>query len=929
MRRALVLPLGALLILAGCDGLSGPKVGPPAAISLSPVPSGLEVGAVVPNITATVRDSEGREVGGATVTWSASHGTVSGSSRTDGNGLATATWTVGTVAGTQSITARAGNVEATRSVSVGPGPLARVVVAPETVTLNAVGDTVMLEASGEDQHGNTVTTAISWSSSAPNVASVLGGRVISQSAGTAVITATGNGLAGTANVVVTQVLAGLRVTPVDPVLVLGDTLRLSAGAVDARGSSIDTTVAVTWESSAPTVATINQNGVVTALAEGTAVMSARGGGHTGESTVRVATGERPSIASIQPSMLSPGDTATIRGAAFSATASENQVTVAGVAGQVLAATTTELRVAMPPPGAFPCGPTGNKPVVVTVSGLAAQVDHPVSVATQRSLFVGESVSFNGAGVACNELTSGGTYLVSVFNTSTVATGQSGFLLRGTAPTAAADATAGERQALSVAPSRSTAKPDPGAVAHLRVLEQNIRTARDLSARVTPRKRAEAHAFAVAAEPVGTAGTFRIPDLTTNTLCNSFKTVSARVVYSGPIVVIWEDEAAPLRDQMGSRWQEMGVEYEQVMHPIVLENFGDPLTYDAWVANPGRVHMLFSKEVNDFVLPGGGGVNAFVFSGDFFPRNSCGSSDERALFYARVPTVPGSGFDGNTAANWSRVTRSTVIHEVKHIVSFATRLRMAAESGGSATIETVWLEESTARLAEEFFGRAVMGYSQGGNTTYEQSIWCEVRVGSNFPDCDLIPLVMQKHFDGIYQYYRDVENRSPIGQVGTDFSFYGSGWLLVRWAMDHSNLSEAAFSKALVNEPQLTGVSNLTARAGRSFPDMLADFTLAMAVDDHEGGISTRPELTFPSWNTRDIMRGLNQDFPNGYTVPWPLAVRPLTFGDFDASVTGIRGGTAAFFRLTGPSGSRQMLELLSTTGSTAPSGLGVAIVRVN
>jgi hypothetical protein len=930
MRRAHVLALGGLLFLAACD-LSGPKVAPPAEISLSPVASGLQVGATVANITATVRDREGLALAGARVTWEVSHGSVSGSSTTDSHGLATATWTIGTVAGTQSITVRSGDVQATRSVEIAPGPLARVTLTPGNVTLHSVGDTVEFGIRGEDAHGNELATpGVTWSSSAPGVASVQGGLVISHGRGTAVITGTTSGMSGTATVVVDQVVAGLRVTPADPVLVVGETLPLSARAVDARGSAIDTTLALTWESSDPAVATVDQSGAVSALAAGTATVTVRSGGHSAATALRVSTDLRPTITSIAPAVLSAGDTATIRGTNFAVTASENQVTVAGVAAQVLMATATELRVATPPAGALPCGPTGSRPVVVSVAGLEARADHPVTGATQHTLAVGQSVALHGAGLACSELTRGGTYIVSVFSTSTLPTSQTGFLLRGTASTVAADATAAvQRRVHRITPAAAHVAPDPDAVAHGWLLEQNIRLARDLAARTTLRKR-DTQALMVAASPVGTTRTFRIPDVSTSNLCGAYKTVTARAVYSGSTAAIWEDVAAPLSGQMDATWQEIGREYEQMMHPIILEYFGDPLAFDPWLANPGRVNMLFSREVNDFVLPGGGGALAFVTTADFFPRSSCASSDEMAIFYGRVPTVAGTG-EGFTADAWAWQMRSTVIHEVKHIVSFATRLRAGVEGSRSPVYEAVWLEESTARLSEEFYARALMGYGQGDNVTYQESIWCERRGGAQ---CGHIPVLIHAHFAGVYPYYRNVENRSPIGAVVPgDATYYGSGWLLVRWAMDHSTMPEAAFSRALVQEQNRTGVDNLAARTGRSFRDMLADFTLAMMVDDYPGGLSTRPELSFPSWNTRDIMNGLFEDYSGttlaqAYPVPWPLADRPLAFGDFDASVSSIRGGTATFFRLTGAPGSRQLLELLGSGGSAAPSALGVAIVRV-
>jgi hypothetical protein len=936
MRRAHVLALGVLAVLGGCD-LFGPSQGPPSEIVMSPIPASLQVGETIPTVTVTVRDRDGKELAGVTVTWTVTQGTVEPSNgSTDRHGVATTRWTVGTVAGSQTITATVGTLEAARSANVVAAPAARLVLTPGQVALHSVGDTVIVDVAGEDEYGNAVSVhPVAWSSSAPTVATVDDGRVVSRGNGTAQITATKEDLSESLTVVVAQQMAGVRVDPDDPVLVPSESLQLTLLGVDARGTPLDTTLTASWESSDPDVATVSPDGLLTAVDPGEAVITGTSGPDSDDASVSVRAGPRPTITSIAPAVLAPGDTTTITGTGFSPTAAENQVSVAAVAAQVVSATTTVLQVVLPGGAAFPCGPTANHPVVVSVDGLAASVDHPVAGATLRTLAVGESVAIHGAALGCNELTQGGTYLISVFNTSTVAAGQTAFKLRGLASALAPDAlalAAAQPQQLQVHTTVPRFEPDPDAAAHGDLLQANIRLARDLAARARPAQRPDLQALTLASVPVGTTRSFRIPNLDEVDRCANYLTVTARAVFSGENAVIWEDEAAPLAGEMDSRWQQVGEEYEQIMHPILLEYFGDPLAYDAWVENPGQVNMLFSRRINDMEFFGG--IQGFVYSGDFFPRSVCESSDGAAIFYGRVPTQPGTGYTEGTVPTWAWGMRATIIHEVKHIVSFAERLRAAAEANRQAVFEELWLEESTARLAEEFYARALSGYGQGDNVGFEESIQCE-RIVGNHP-CDAIPFIMHKHFSAIYGYYKSVEGLSPVGQAVTnDATFYGSGWLLVRWAMDHSGMDEAAFSRALVDEPQLRGVANLSARTGRPFAEMLADFTLAMTTDDHPSGIAPRPELTFPGWNTRDIMQGLYDTYSGHatlgsfYNLPWPLTSRNLAFGAFDADVAGIRGGTASFFRLTGAAGDRQLLRLLSSTGGAAAPNLGMAIVRVN
>src|SRR5690606_27456166 len=119
----------------------------------------------------------------------------------------------------------------------------------------------------------------------------------------------------------------------------------------------------------------------------------------------------PAIASIQPAVLRPGITATITGGGFAGNPAANTVTVAGIAAVVTAASSTELTIAVPSADLLPCQPTQPVPVVVTVAGVSGSRDHPLEVATRRTLDPGESLLITNAGDArCNELPNdGGRY----------------------------------------------------------------------------------------------------------------------------------------------------------------------------------------------------------------------------------------------------------------------------------------------------------------------------------------------------------------------------------------------------------------------------------------------------------------------------------------------------------------------------------------
>lgn len=933
MRALHALGLAALLVLVSCDGPSGPETGRPAAVTASSVPLDGVVGTTLPTVAVAVEDEDGQGLEGITVHWAVEPGAVDpAESRTDADGVARTSLALSTTAGPHTLTVTAGTLEpVTFDVNARADALAELALIHDGRPMHSLEDTLRLGIQAEDRYGNAaITHNLTWVSLDREVATVAGGLVTSVADGSARILATSRGLADTVTVDVDQVVARLSLRPTsERVLAVTESLQLQAVPIDSNGVAVDTTVAPAWASSDEEVAVVNGEGVVEALVVGTAAITATAGSHTGEASFEIKPGPRPAITAMSPDIARPGETLTITGTDFAPDAADNAVTVAGVPADILAASATELTVELGP-GEYPCAATGPASITVSADGLEATAHHPLAAAPQRTLAVGESLQLHGPDVRCNELTRDGRYVVSVFNASTTATALSAFSLRGTSGTevVTGEAVAGEvvdglrsddgpRRTIRVDGGPPRLRHRPEREAHGRILERNLRLGEELTSRAS--KTGPARRL-VSADPVPEMGErmdIRIPDIDVSNPCASYEEVSARVVYAGSRSIILEDVDAPLAGRMSETWEAVGQEFDALMYPLVLDYFGDPLVLDGTLDDNDRVLMLFSEAVNDFDRP----IAGFVFSGDFYPRDQCAASNEAEIFYGQVPTVDGTGFDDQTAEAWFRSMRSTVIHEVKHITSFAHRVQADA-----STWEDQWLEEATARLAEELYAREIFGYGQHDNTGYRQSLYCEVRP-AGYPECAGSPWVMGDHFLGLLEYYESIEDLSPIGPVASgDWTFYSSGWLLVRWAIDQSRQSEATFLRALVEEPDRAGVDNLAARTGRSFADMLADFSLAIAVDDHPDATPDRAALSFPSWDTRDIYEGLAEDFEE--YPPVPLDPRDLTFGDFDLKVSQLRGGSASIIELSGTLSTSQLLELLSYEGDTAPANLGVAIMRV-
>ena len=151
----------------------------------------------------------------------------------------------------------------------------RVQVTPSIDTLTLMGATRQFTAQAFDGNDSLVAgVSYLWLSSNHNVALVSPGGLASPVAnGTAIVTAAGDGVPGNAVVVVDIPVASVVITPSSAALTVGDTLRFAADPQDALGVSLTGRI-VTWSTDNPAVATVNVNGLVTVVGQGSATISA-------------------------------------------------------------------------------------------------------------------------------------------------------------------------------------------------------------------------------------------------------------------------------------------------------------------------------------------------------------------------------------------------------------------------------------------------------------------------------------------------------------------------------------------------------------------------------------------------------------------------------------------------------------------------------
>jgi hypothetical protein len=653
----------------------------------------------------------------------------------------------------------------------------------------------------------------------------------------------------------------------------------------------------------------------------------------------------------------PGAAAVLTGTNFNATPASNAVTIGGRTATVTGGTATTLNIIVP------CVANGTQNIQVTTGGMRGAVHpHPVAT-TQRTIGVGQLLVLDTSTDSyCNELTSANgaaRYVVAAFSASTSTASNAPFQLSGDAGQSLVTPYIGQPAPAVKSISVNTPLQPLTTIAaaekrandrHTALLEQDSAMyARVRSGAAAVKTPAAARRFS----GPSVTRTFRVPNINVAGLCNSYYVISATLVTYAGKVAIYEDDATPItfkstvNPTMAASYQKIQDQFNADFEPLIKNNFGDLLRRDAVTDNDGMVTLLFTPRINSSFS----GVSGFVVSCDQFPNDDLtspavggpytgsgtfGSSNFGEVFYGYQPAVAGTGYGSNTPDNWYRTIRSTVVHEMKHLASMAARV-----ANNAPTFEAGWLEEGTARLAEEMWMRdrvdnvgwkANTGYGDFGNPI---NLYCDSRPG--FAECDANTRrpaqIMYRHFTSLYTNMFGTNARllSPFGATSSDTQsyYYATAWSLVRYAIDRYGASDASFLTALT-QSTTSGVTNLTAQAaGVSIDKLLGGWAMSLYTDDYPGLASPSADIQMPTWNFRSIYAGLNADFPATYTSPYSLVPQPRTFGTFaPVSVATMRGGGVIWYEISGTQSAGQLLRLEASGGGLPSSTLRLAISRI-
>jgi len=341
-----------------------------ATVSVSPGPLTITAGQTS-QLTATARDANNNLVTGRPVTWTSDNAAVATVSST---GLLTAV-----ASGTATVTATVDGKTGTAAITVSNVPVASVTLQPPGANM-AKGSSVQFSAVVKDVNGTVVTNCVvTWASSNTSVVVVDQFGVASAvGAGTATVSATCDGVTGTAPVSVSIItVASVTVTPSPAAVLTGATVTLTATVKDANGNVLTGRV-VAWSTSNPGVATVSSTGVVMGVAAGTVTITATSEGKSGTSTVNVTTAPVGSVT------VTPSPTTIIIGQSTALTATVKDVNGNTVSRTVSWSSSKPAKATVTSSGVVTAVDTGAVTITATaegVSGTASVTILPVPVAS--------------------------------------------------------------------------------------------------------------------------------------------------------------------------------------------------------------------------------------------------------------------------------------------------------------------------------------------------------------------------------------------------------------------------------------------------------------------------------------------------------------------------------------------------------------------
>ncbi len=665
------------------------------------------------------------------------------------------------------------------------------------------------------------------------------------------------------------------------------------------------------------------------------------------------------ISGVEPAVLVEGASARITGSGFSATATQNQVSVGGRGARVTSASATSLSIIVPQSD---CLPPRREELRVAVG---SRSDARTVGVTPESLEVEPNhYWYTYGGNGCLHLSgnaSRGEYLIGVTSISEDPASLTGVTLTGTPWDAsvvatesgrivvAADSEAREEASRSGMaawaegpfsalatfagqPALPMARASVGggidawpladdtlrmrrARAHNEIMARNEALLRRLGRSTRP-------ALADARRDLQVGDTLTLyADFPEAGLCTNSGQVRALVRLVGNSSIWLDDLGNPAGTFTDSELASLDAFYSTNVKGVHDDYFGGLSDVDG----NGRFLVLMTKEVNREPDLGG-----WVWSGDLFPSTQCATSNEGEIFYGQVPDPQGVVGGEVSKQDLLDYYPQLVAHEVTHLIQANAGLHLGA---GGSKWKTSWEWEAGASLAEQLVAYRLFGHGSGHELGW--SAYTASQEGRNWYwnawIADMAAFFGRDgRGDGTGRIPRAPEECSWIGREQEGNSgpclgdaVYGVPSMVLRYAMDRWGEDYVGGERALMRRLTVSPVVGLASLIDVS-PEMswrreyiLADFYITLWLDLQPGyrahGMST--------WDLHDLFRRRPSN--------WQL--QPYTSSAPAPRLTGrrVRAGSSLYFHWT-PTGALRptSIKVTSPTGGRLPDHISVWALRV-
>ncbi len=823
--------------------------------------------------------------------------------------------------------------------SSGPPAVAdvRVSVPPAKII---VGETTQLTATPRDAKGSPlIGRTATWSTSSVAIATVGAstGLVTGVAPGSATITATIDGKSGSEILtVVPPPVASVMVTLASRTLQVGQTTQATAVTRDAANNVL-TDRTVTWVSTSPAVASVSDQGLVTALGAGNTTIIGWSEGQGGPAQLTVTAGnpeDAPQISAVSPNPLVEGQPATITGTKFGAAVAANIVRVGGVPASVTEVTATSIQFVVPN---LNCRPAQNISIDVTVAGnTSAPRTQPFTPSgTPFTLAQGQQRLITTPADFCLQFAAASgseSYLIGVQSVMELVSSVTPANVVAEVPQGAATSARGFAGVSTSSLSVSASDPMTSAraarlgrhrVAEAAILEEQRSHMRPLLRAVKASARA-AHASVASAlqsptvpagAKVGDVLNIRVPDRNVNT-CTAFIPITATVKAVGDKAIILEDNANPAGGFTAADYQTLSAKFDTQIFPTDAGYFGTPTDLD------GNAHtaIVITKEVNKVA-----NLLGIVYLANFAPQTQCASSNEGEFFYGKAPDPTGTFGAAYSVTDALADAPLIIGHEFTHVIQLGHRW----ESPTATELQTTWELEGQATFAEELNGYTALGLSPGQNLGFA--------IAFNNPQTTPTFWFVDGFVDlAVYYGFQSSTTRVPnapeqcswlgLRSQGNDGpclsgrEVYGVPWSLFRYITDQYGPTFPGGAQALhrqMIDSDFFGFANITAAVGVPIDVLLAQWAATLYTDDRVPGID--PRLTFPSWNLVNIESRL--------VGPARLAPRERLFGPFNDQVS-VRGGSTAYFVVSGSGRSATGIRVRDLSDGPLPDHMRLWVVRI-